>query len=75
MVKVNYTRTLAKVGLKDDTYSQEGQSEFAHLLYKDSSCVGSDIGNCRQLKREYLPYVYMYGKRLQLCRQAECRRR
>ena len=31
------------MGLKDDTYSQEGQSEFAHLLYKDSSCVGSDI--------------------------------
>ena len=63
MVKVNYkdrTLTLAKVGLKDNTYSQEGQSEFAHLLYKDSSCVGSDIGNCRQLKREYLPYVYVW---------------
>jgi len=25
--------------------SQEGQSKCAHLLYKDSSCVGSDIGN------------------------------
>ena len=24
--------------------SQEGQSECAHLSYKDSSCVGSDIG-------------------------------
>ena len=57
MVKVNYKDrilTLAEVGLKDDTYSQEGQSEFTHLLHKDSSCVGSDIGNCRQLKREYL---------------------
>ena len=29
------------------------------LLYKDSSCVGSDIENYRQLKREYLPYVYV----------------
>ena len=60
MVKVNYkdrTLTLAEVGLKDDTYSQEGQSEFAHLLYKSSSCVGR---NCRQLKREYLPYVYVW---------------
>ena len=34
--------------------SQEGQSECAHLLYKDSSCVGSYIGNYRQLKRKYL---------------------
>ena len=24
---------------------QEGQSKCAYLLYKDSSCVGSDIGN------------------------------
>ena len=24
--------------------SQERQSECVHLLYKDSSCVGSDIG-------------------------------
>ena len=39
--------------------SQERQSEFAHLLYKDSSCVGSDIGNYRQLKREYLLYIYV----------------
>ena len=40
--------------------SQEGQLVCAHLLYKDScSCVGSDIGNYRQLKREYLPYVYV----------------
>ena len=63
MVKVNYkdrTLTLAKVGLKDETYSQEGQSEFAHLLYKNNSCVSSDIGNYRQLKREYLPYVYVW---------------
>ena len=57
MIKV---RLYAKVGLKDDTYSQERQSEFAHLLYKDSSYVGSDIGNYRQLKREYLPYVYVW---------------
>ena len=39
--------------------SQEGQSECAHLLYEDSSCVGSDIGSYRQLTREYLPYVYV----------------
>ena len=63
MVKVNYkdrTLTLAKVGLKDETYSQEGQSEFVHLLYKNNSCVSSDIGNYRQLKREYIPYVYVW---------------
>ena len=63
MDKVNYkdgTRTLAassKVNLILKEDSQEGQSECAHLLYKDSSCVGSDIGNYRQLKREYLPYI------------------
>ena len=37
--------------------SQEGQLECAHLLYKDSSCVGSDNGSYRQLTREYLPTV------------------
>ena len=40
--------------LKDD--SQEGQLECAHFLYKDSSYAGGDIGNYKQLKREYLPY-------------------
>ena len=39
--------------------SQEGQSECVHLLYKDTSYVGSDFGNYRQLKREYLLYVYV----------------
>ena len=37
------------------------------LMYKDSSCVGSDIGNYRQLKREYLPYVYVWQVLLNSC--------
>ena len=63
------------MSLKNDTYkdSREGQSECAHILYKDSSCVGSEIGNYRQLKCEYLQYVYVC-KGKQLSRQAEYRR-
>ena len=33
------------------TLIEEGQLECAHLLYKDNSCVGSNIANYRQLKR------------------------
>ena len=51
------TRTLA--ASSEVSFKEEGQSECAHLLYKDSSCVGSNIGNYRQLKHEYLPYVYV----------------
>ena len=50
---------LQHLSLKDDAYiedSQEGRSECAHLLYEDSSCVGSNIGSYRQLMRE-LPTV------------------
>ena len=38
--------------------SQEGQSECAHLLDKDSmQCVGNNIGNYRHLEHEYLRCV------------------
>ena len=67
------------MGFKDDALiedSQKGQSECAHLLYKDNSCVGNDIGNYRQLKRKYLPYVYVAMQGLTVVyREAEHRRR
>ena len=37
---------------------------LTQLLCKDSSFVGSDIGNYRQLKCEYLPYICVYMQAL-----------
>ena len=74
LVKVkDGTQTLAacsKVSLKDNAYrdTQEGQSpECVHLLYKDSSCVGSDIGNYRHLEREYLPTLCLCNASANSC--------
>ena len=53
----------------------EGQSDRADSLYKDSSCVGSDIRNYHKAAGAWIPIICLCCKCQQLCRQAEYRGR